>query len=120
MRKLDGMTAEAMAPELYGPPEAQTLLIAWGSTYGPAREAIDAINADGGSAALLHFAQVYPIHVKAAREAVGKRRRVVCVEGNQTGQFAAMLREAGVIGDVELLTRYDGLPFTSDTIVERL
>jgi 2-oxoglutarate ferredoxin oxidoreductase subunit alpha len=69
---------------------------------------------------MLHFAQVWPIAVAAAREKHGRRRRVVCVEGNSTGQLAGLLREAGVIGEVELLLRYDGLPFTAETIAERI
>ncbi len=120
MRKLQPMAAEALEPELYGPQGAKTLLIGWGSTYGPCREAVDALNANGGSAAMLHFGQVWPLNVAAAGKAVAKRKRLVCVEGNQTGQFASMLREAGLIGKIELLSRYDGLPFTAEYIVSSL
>ncbi len=116
MRKLRGMTAEAIPPELYGPEDADTLLIAWGSTYGPMREAVDLLNAGGGAAAMLHFAQVYPLNVEAARAKIVGRKRLICVEGNQTGQFASLLREAGVCGELEPITRYDGMPFTAEEI----
>ncbi len=120
MRKLGGMSAEAMPPELYGPAEAETLLICWGSTYGPAREAVDLLNQRGQSAAMLHFAQVWPIGHDAAAAGIGRRKRIVCVEGNQTGQFAQVLRAEGLIGQVERLGKYDGLPFTSTWIAERI
>jgi 2-oxoglutarate ferredoxin oxidoreductase subunit alpha len=119
MRKSAGLAADAIPPDLYGDADAETLLIAWGSTYGPAREAVDRLNSGGESCAMLHFSQVWPIAASAA-EAIGRRRRVVCVEGNQTGQFASLLRQRGIVGDVELLRRYDGLPFTADYIVNKL
>jgi len=120
MRKRQGMTAEALPPEPYGPDGAETLLICWGSTCGPCREAVDALNAGGGSAGMLHFAQVHPLNVEAARDAIGPRRRVCCVEGNATGQFASILREAGLVGECELVVRYDGLPFTGEHIVSKI
>jgi 2-oxoglutarate ferredoxin oxidoreductase subunit alpha len=120
MRKFAGMSAETMPPELYGPADADTLLICWGSTYGPAREAVDLLNARGQSAAMLHFAQVWPIGRDAAATAIGRRKRIICVEGNQTGQFAQVLRAEGLIGEVERLGKYDGLPMTGTWIAERI
>lgn len=122
MRKLDGMRSEALPPEWYGPKNAERLMICWGSTYGACREAVDANNADDRrkTAAMLHFAQVYPIDADAVRKTIGKRDEVYCVEGNQTGQFADLLREQGALSDAKLLTRYDGMPFTSGYILEAL
>jgi len=112
---------EALLADLYGPKNADHLLIAWGSTYGPCREAVDVLNAEGKSAAMLHFAQVWPIDVAAVRraiEAVGARK-ITCVEGNATGQFASVLREAGALGECELMLRYDGRPFSGEEIAAR-
>ncbi|MFP4106600.1 MAG: 2-oxoacid:acceptor oxidoreductase subunit alpha [Phycisphaerae bacterium] len=120
MRKECGLIDDWLPPEHYGPEDAGTLLVCWGSTYGPAREAVDRLNADGGDYAMLHFAQVWPINADRARQAIGDRKRVVMVEGNQTGQLAALLREQQVIGDVELLLRYDGLPLTAGYIVREV
>ena len=117
MRKVAGLSAEALPPEWYGPPDAPTVLVAWGSTYGPAREAVDEL---GGEAAMMHFAQIWPVNVDAARAMLRQRRRVIAVEGNCTGQFAGVLREVSVLGPAELLTRYDGLPFTAEYIVRRV
>jgi 2-oxoglutarate ferredoxin oxidoreductase subunit alpha len=119
MRKLEGLIAESLAPEYYGPAEAAHLLLCWGSTYGPCREGVDRINAGGGSAAMLHFTQLWPLKVEAIRERIGQRQRVTSVEGNQTGQLAALLREVGALGECELMSRYDGLPFTGEEIARR-
>jgi 2-oxoglutarate ferredoxin oxidoreductase subunit alpha len=75
---------------------------------------------NGHNASMLHFGQIWPLNRDAVREAIGSRERVISVEGNAWGQFACVLREQGLIGEVELLTRYDGLPFTAEEIVARV
>ena len=127
LRKIDGLTAEFLPPERYGPPDAQALLLAWGSTYGPCREAVDILNANDHHAAMLHFAQVWPLNAEVVRNVIGERasaaaqpaRRVICVEGNATGQFASLLREQGVLAECELILKYDGMPFTGAEIGRR-
>jgi len=120
MRKGDLLAAEALPPEWHGPAEAKMLLVAWGSTYGPCREAVGLLNADGPRAAMLHFGQLWPINADAARPLLGRAERVVCVEGNCTGQFASLLRTVGLLGECELVRRYDGLPFTAARIAEEV
>jgi len=120
MRKLQGMAADALPPEWYGADDADHVLLAWGSTYGPAREAVDLLSQNGGGPALLHFQQVWPLDEEAVRAVLDGRRRITSVEGNATGQFASLLRERGLIGECDLLLRYDGMPFTAEEIARRL
>lgn len=127
LRKARGLREEAMPPSFYGPKSAGHLLVCWGSTYGPAREAVDIINTGGASAALVHFAQVWPINVESARKALRVRRkdnrssrRVTVIEGNATGQFASLLGEAGVLGECRGMRKFNGLPFTGEEIAERI
>jgi 2-oxoglutarate ferredoxin oxidoreductase subunit alpha len=127
MRKLEGMRAEALAPDRYGPDDADRLLLCWGSTWGPCREAVDALNESGGSVAMLHFQQVWPLDAEKVKQAIGSGadgakapKTITVVEGNQTGQFRTVLAEAGVVIEAESLTQYDGLPFTAADIVERI
>ena len=120
MRKLDAMTAEAMVPGRFGVRDAEILLLTWGSTYGPAREAVELLGESGISVAMLHFGQVWPIRAEAVKDAIGSPRRIISVEANCTGQFATLLRSVGVLGECELLTNYTGLPFTGEEIAERI
>ncbi len=122
LRKLDDMRREALPPEGYGPERAERLLICWGSTYGPCREAVDLLNARDESAAMLHFAQVWPLNAEVARAAIVSTgaRRITVVEGNSTGQFLSLLREQQVLTESELMPKYDGLPFTGEEIARRL
>jgi 2-oxoglutarate ferredoxin oxidoreductase subunit alpha len=121
MRKMHGLAAEALGPELYGAQEAETLLVSWGSTYGPCREAVDSLNAaSDGPAAMLHFSQVWPLAAEKARRKLRGAKRIFCIEGNCSGQFASLLREQNVCGQCELILRYDGLPFTAEHIVREI
>ena len=119
MRKLEGMRAEALPPEWYGPAEARDVLLCWGSTYGPCREAVDRLNEAGRAVAMLHFSQVWPLDAEAIRARLAGATRLACVEGNQGGQFAGLLREVGALDACEHLTKYDGLAFTGEEIARR-
>ena len=120
MAKLSAMQVEALPPTYYGPDGAELLLICWGSSYGQVREGVDALNAAGRSAAMLHAAQIWPLAPDAWKPLLCGRSRICCVEGNQTAQFAALLRETGILTQTENLLRYDGMPFTGTEIAERV
>ena len=40
-RKLKQLAEEIPLPEVYGKPEGDTLIVGWGSTFGPIREAVE-------------------------------------------------------------------------------
>ncbi len=120
MNKFKGLKTEIIPPEEHGKPDAGVLVITWGSTLGPAIEALERLGDDGLEIGMLHFSQVWPLDAEAIRSAVGKREKLICIEGNQTGQFASMLREIGAIGECELVSRYDGMPFTGQELAEEL
>jgi 2-oxoglutarate ferredoxin oxidoreductase subunit alpha len=120
MRKLEAARADIEPPVRYGPAQSQLTLVDWGSTYGPLRETVDRLNAEGGSANLVHFCDLWPFPAEAARAALQDARRVVVVEGNATGQFELLLQAyAGVRADGHV-RRYDGRPFTPEYILARL
>jgi len=119
MRKLEGMAAAARAPEWYGPADAEHVLVTWGSTYGPCREAVDLLGAEGQRAAMLHFPQIWPLPAERVRALLTTAREVTCIEGNATGQFASLLRQVGALEECKLMLRYDGLPFTGEEIARR-
>ena len=125
LRKESGLRAEALPPERYGPEDAERLLICWGSSYGPCREAVDLLGAEGTSAAMLHFHQLWPLDSAAVRKAVAPNKKrapkkIFCIEGNATGQFASLLRTVGALSECERVLKYDGLPFTGAEIAERI
>jgi 2-oxoglutarate ferredoxin oxidoreductase subunit alpha len=122
LRKQDGLSREMIPPVRYGADDADAVMLCWGSTYMPCREAVDALRESGEPVAMVHFAQVWPLSdeiVSDALQGIADDTRVISLELNATGQFASILRERGFLSDVELMLRYDGCPFSAEEIVER-
>lgn len=92
----------------------------WGSTKGAVDEAACLLRAEGRSVGTLHFSQVWPLVPAQFLDRLRGARRVVCVEGNATGQFARLLRRETGFAVAGLVTRCDGLPFTPEYIMEGL
>ncbi|MCH7835589.1 MAG: 2-oxoacid:acceptor oxidoreductase subunit alpha [Chloroflexi bacterium] len=120
MRKLQEAEKEARPPDFYGPEEAETTLVCWGSTFGACKEAADDINAAGGSANVLRFLDLWPLSEEAAATALGRCRRTVAVEQNYTSQLAKLLRMTTGIRMDQTMNKYDGRPFAPEEIVAGL
>lgn len=117
LAKMKGARTEMLPPMRFGPDVAPLALVCWGSTLGPAREAVEEMNAAGNPARLVHFCDMWPFPAEAAVAALKGARRIVSVEGNATGQFAWLLRaETGIKVDA-LVSRTDGRPFTVEDVV---
>jgi 2-oxoglutarate ferredoxin oxidoreductase subunit alpha len=54
-KKLQALGATLPVPKIYGPPEGNVLLVGWGSTEGPIKEAVDRARAAGDSVSSLHI-----------------------------------------------------------------
>jgi len=121
MRKLAGLRKDTPPPELWGPVNADLTLILWGSTQGPAREAILRVEAEDGIAVnSLEFPTLFPVHVDEALAQLRRAKRTLAVEGNFTGQFSRLLRaETGCKPD-HVYSKYDGEPFAAQEIANRI
>jgi 2-oxoglutarate/2-oxoacid ferredoxin oxidoreductase subunit alpha len=118
MRKMEGILPLIEPPRLYGSPEADVTLLAWGSTEGVIREAIEQLASQGVVANNLQIKWLVPLHIDAIMETLGKARRVIIVENNFSGQFARYLRsETSFVADGHI-RKYDGEPFMPHHIVD--
>src|SRR5678809_466673 len=54
-KKLQALAASLETPKVYGPPEGNILLVGWGSTQGPIREAVDRARAAGDSVSSVSY-----------------------------------------------------------------
>ncbi len=120
MRKLDAARQDIFPPKSYGPAEADFTFVAWGSGYGPVREAMGMLERQGISSNLLHITDVWPFPADAVSEVLRKAKRVVSVEGNQTGQMAGLIRRETGIEVGQQILRYDGRPFSPEFILRAL
>ncbi len=121
MKKLDGIRQELQEPEFIGTDGYETLLIGWGSVWGPMTEAIALLNADGkGRYAALVFGDVYPLPQKLLLEKASNAGRVINVEQNATGQLAGLIREQTGIACTNSILKYDGRQISAQEIVDRV
>jgi 2-oxoglutarate ferredoxin oxidoreductase subunit alpha len=120
--KLPAMHGEIAPPFLYGDAKPEVVVAGWGSLYGLLREAVDEVSRTA-PVAMLHFSELYPFPGTDRFDYLGllrRARRTICVEQNATGQFARLMRtETGYEFD-GLLTKYDGRPFTVESLVKNL
>lgn len=120
LQKMDILTDNVVAPEYDGEDAPDTLLVCWGSTKGAVDEVAVRLRTEGQSVGTLYFSQVWPLVPAQFIERLQRARRVVCVEGNATGQFARLIRRETGFAVSRLIARYDGLPFTPEYIIEEL
>lgn len=121
MKKLEKLELELQEPELIGAGTFETLLVGWGSTYGPITEAIKLLNdkQDGKYAALV-FGDVYPLPKKRLEKLAGTAKQIINVEQNATGQFAGLIREQTGIVCGKSVLKYDGRQLSGEEIAERV
>ncbi len=120
LRKEKLLLQDVIPPDLFGPDQAETLLVCWGSTKGAALEAARTRTDAGKPTAVLHFSQVFPLVHDQFMPLLHKAGRAVCVEGNCKGQFAALIRQETGFAFHHTILRHDGLPFTARFILEHL
>src|ERR1700746_3145981 len=60
-RKLKQLADEIPLPEVYGSAEGETLIVGWGSTFGPIHEAVDRARNRGGSISSIHLRHLHPL-----------------------------------------------------------
>ena len=116
-RKMTTVLEHLPAPTLEGPVDAEVTLVGWGSTWGVLTEAVEHLNRDGIAANHLQVKFLVPFHASEVGAFLGKSRRVIVVENNQSGQFARHLRAETGIAAHGHIRKYDGEPFEPKHIV---
>ena len=118
MRKLKGLIEELSEPEFMGVEHCETLLLGWGSAYGPIKEAVSLLNKNGkGSYGALVFGDIYPLPQEKLKF-YAKGRTLINVEQNATGQLASLIREQTGIECHKSILKYDGRQISGEEITK--
>lgn len=97
-------------------PEAETLLVGWGGTYGHLYTAAEELNAQGVPVALAQFRYINPLPANTA-ELLRRYKRVIVAELN-CGQFADYLQARFPDVAISRVNKVEGQPFLVSEIVE--
>lgn len=120
LKKGEGLRADVIPPLFEGNSQPDLLLVSWGSTQGSVQEAALELQEKGKSVAVLHFSQVWPLIPSHFIAYLESAQRVICVEGNATGQLTGLIRKESGFEITEKILRYDGLPITPEYILARV
>jgi 2-oxoglutarate ferredoxin oxidoreductase subunit alpha len=121
-KKLQKLAEEIPVPEVYGDQKGDTLLVGWGSTYGPIHDAAKLGREHGEKMGALHLRHIHPL--PNGLEKIFKNfNRIVVVEMNDQGvygfgQLATILRARYCEPKIESFTKTDGLTFRVKEILE--
>ncbi len=122
-KKLQALAAALPVPKVYGPPEGNLLLVGWGSTQGPIREAVDRARAAGDSVSALHLKYLHPLPPGLENIFAGFNA-IRVVEMNDEGlygygQLGGLLRARYCEPKIRGINKTDGLTWKVKEILTR-
>jgi 2-oxoglutarate ferredoxin oxidoreductase subunit alpha len=122
-KKLQALGATLPVPKIYGPPEGNVLLVGWGSTQGPIKEAVDRARAAGDSVSSVHIKHLNPLP-PGLENVFSGFNHVLVVEMNDEGlygfgQLGALLRARYCDPKIHGINKTDGLTWKVKEILER-
>jgi 2-oxoglutarate ferredoxin oxidoreductase subunit alpha len=136
LRKLPFIQQEMSSPVLYGSQRPEILIVGWGSTYGPMKEAVDLLSKNR-DIAMVHFSEVYPFplikenpsstpltqgegirdrEAKNYLSLLNNAKQTICIEHNATGQFAQFMKAESGYTFKAFIKKYDGRPFLQEEL----
>lgn len=121
MRKMAGLSKELEEPDYFGAPQAEVLLLGWGSTWGPIKEAVERLNQEKPNQyGALVFGDIFPLPEQLLREKSKGVRTIINIEQNATGQLAGLVREMTGIVCTGSILKYNGRQLSAEEIIIKI
>ena len=123
-QKLQDLAATLPIPELAGDTSGEVLLVGWGCTYGPIREAMNRLRSVGTKVGHLQIRHVHPFAPDLDKVFAGYKHILVTEINDEGiygyGQLATLLRSRYCNPAIKSITKTDGLTYKVSEIVERV
>lgn len=122
--KIKAFGATLPLPEVYGDESGEALIVGWGSTWGPIREAVERLRAAGRQVGCIHLRHLNPMP-NGMEEIFARYANVLVVEMNDEGlygqgQLATLLRARHCDPKIRSICKTDGLNYRVRDIVARV
>jgi 2-oxoglutarate/2-oxoacid ferredoxin oxidoreductase subunit alpha len=119
--KLRRLMEELPTPPIHGDAEGEILLVGWGSTSGPIKEAAERLRAGGRKVSSMVIRHIHPFPTGLAN-VFAKFQKILVVEMNDSGlygygQLAMMLRAQLANPQIHSLCKTDGLSYKIREII---
>ncbi len=119
--KLKRMAAELDVPEIHGDQSGEVLLIGWGSSYGPIKEAGDRLRGQGRKVGSMVMRHLHPMANSLEKIFAGYEHVIVAEVNDQGlyghGQLTTLLRARYCDPRIQSITKTDGLSFQVREII---
>jgi len=111
-RKLDFIKEEMKFMRHYGDPQARIGILCWGSSKGPARQAMLQAEAAGIATRMLIPSCLMPLHSETVQEFIDACDKVIVADSSYSAQFLTYLRTQVVLPPAKLVDLHfvDGMP----------
>ena len=116
-QKVASIAHDIPPADVFGPEEADLLMVGWGSTYGAIRAGVMRANRAGMRVAHVHLRHLNPFPANLG-DILARYPRIVVPELNR-GQLARLLR-AEYLAPAETWSKIKGLPFLASEILENI
>jgi 2-oxoglutarate/2-oxoacid ferredoxin oxidoreductase subunit alpha len=121
-RKYQELAKDIPLPKVFGESEGDTLVVGWGSTYGPIREAVERARGLGKKISALHLRHLHPLP-EGLGSILDRFSDIAVVEMNDQGvygfgQLATVLRARYCNPKIRSVTKTDGLTFRVKEVLE--
>jgi 2-oxoglutarate/2-oxoacid ferredoxin oxidoreductase subunit alpha len=122
MKKLKLIESEMPEPILYGDPEADLIIVGWGSAKGVILDAISELKLRNTELRMgfLHLAYIWPFPERRVKAVLEKAKNILLIENNKTGQLGSLIRERTGIEIKNKFLKYDGRPFFREEVVSEI
>lgn len=120
--KIKRLGASLPLPEIYGSSTGDVLLVGWGSTWGPIREATQRAQENGLAVSCVHFRHLHPLP-NGLETLFAGFKKILVIEMNDQGlygfgQMATLLRARYCDPRIESICKTDGLTFRIREILD--
>ncbi|MGH7924897.1 MAG: 2-oxoacid:acceptor oxidoreductase subunit alpha [Candidatus Binatus sp.] len=116
-RKIAGIAREIPTTQVFGDADGDLVVLGWGSTYGPIREAVKHVRAKGKKVSQIHLRYLNPL--PRDLEDTLKRFKQVMIPEMNMGQLLKMVR-ADYLIDAFGFNKIQGRPFKVSEIENRI
>jgi 2-oxoglutarate ferredoxin oxidoreductase subunit alpha len=119
-RKQEGLLSLLSPPVVEGAPDADLLVIGWGSTYGVLHEVTASLNRESIPVRYMHIHDLWPFPGKAVSDEIAKAKKWVVIENNFTSQLSGIIMEKTHTQPSARILKYDGRPFYGDELLNQV
>ena len=116
----DRETPEELKFRYFGPKDAKTVIVSWGSTKGAILDALDLLGKDGAGIGYLHLRLLNPFPSVSTKSILAKSKTRIGIEMNFSAQMAGLVRERTGIEMTHSIVKYNGRSMSSTELRDAL